>query len=298
MSPDAALQQCRVTFYFYFHDMNFICLDGKFYPAGQSSLKHDNRAFRYGDGLFETMKMLDSKIILKHLHFERLFSSLGILKYQLPSFFNEEKLEKEIIQLCRKNECEKLARIRFTVFRGHGGLYDENKALNYLIEGWPLNESVNSLNENGLIIDLYPDARKSCDPFSNIKSANFLPYMMAALHAREYKLNDCLVLNTKGNIADATIANVFMVREKIILTPALTEGCINGVMRRWLLQKFKENGYAFREAIITEEDLLMADEIFLTNAINGIRWVSRFRNSVYTNELTRKIYNDFVKTIF
>ncbi|MCW3116410.1 MAG: hypothetical protein JWM28_492 [Chitinophagaceae bacterium] len=278
--------------------MNFICLDGKYYPADQPVLKHDNRGFRYGDGLFETLKMLDGRIILKHLHFERLFFSLGLLKYQGAAFFNQEKLEQEMVQLCRKNECEKGARIRLTIFRGNGGLSDDSKALNYLIESWPLHEAANSLNENGLDIGIYPDARKSCDPFSGIKSANFLPYRMAALYATERQLNDCLLLNTKGNIAEATIANVFIVREKVILTPALSEGCINGVMRRWLLEKFKETGWAFQETVITEQDIFLADEIFLTNALHGIRWVNKLGERRYKNEWTKVIYNNFVKSLF
>ncbi|MES1213957.1 MAG: aminotransferase class IV [Bacteroidota bacterium] len=277
--------------------MSFICLDGKFFPVDQPVLKHDNRGFRYGDGLFETMKMYNGQIALKTFHFERLFSSLDLLKYRLPAFFNQEKLEKEILLLCKKNNCEKLGRVRLTVYRGDGGLYDENKTLNYLIESWPLDKTVNNLNENGLVIDIYPEARKSCDVFSRIKSANFLPYAMAAIYAKERQLNDCLVLNADDNIADSAIANVFIIREKIISTPPLTQGCINGVMRRWLLEKFSQSGYDCREAAISTQDVYDADEIFLTNAINGIRWVGKSRDKMYSNELTRKIYNDLIKTM-
>ena len=95
------------------------------------------------------------------------------------------------------------------------------KSLQYLIECWPADESVNQINKNGLVIDIYPDAQKSCDIFSNLKSANFLPYVMAAQYAKENKLNDCLVSNVKGHIADATIANVFLVKNNLIITPAL-----------------------------------------------------------------------------
>jgi len=157
--------------------------------------------------------------------------------------------------------------------------------LQYIIECWPLDESINKLNENGLVIDVYPDARKSRDIFSNLKSSNFLPYTMAAIYAKENKLNDCLLLNESGNIADATTANLFIIKDGMITTPALSEGCVNGVMRRYLLERLKgeDRGFKTEESIITIDNLLHADEVFLTNAIKGIRWVKRFRGTTYGN---------------
>jgi branched-chain amino acid aminotransferase len=276
--------------------MNSICFNGKIVSGDKPVLMASNRGYRYGDGLFETMKVLKGNIVLEQFHFERLFSGLSLLKFEIPKLFKAEKLQQEIIQLCRKNECEKLARVRLSVFRGNGGLYDEEKTLQYIIECWPLNESVTILNENGLVIDVYPDAEKSCDKFSNIKSANFLPYSMAAQYAKKNKLNDCLVLNNSGGIADSTIANLFIIKNGIILTPGLEEGCVNGVMRRYLIEKLQASGYELREEPLTVSDLRAADEIFLTNAINGIRWVQQFRDTMYSNNHAARIYNQFVQT--
>lgn len=258
-----------------------------------------NRSYRYGDGLFETMKMQNGTIELSIFHFERLFHGLNLLKFIIPKLFTKEKLEQEILQLCRKNNCDILARIRLSVFRGNGGLYDEDKTLQYVIECWPLNTTINSLNENGLLIDIYPDAEKSCDKFSNLKSANFLPYSMAALYAKENKLNDCLVFNTSGGIADSTIANIFLIKGDTISTPSLDEACVNGVMRRMLLEKLRKKGegWIVEERTISASDIRNADEVFLTNAINGIRWVKQFGAKTYSNNKTVLIYNRFVKTI-
>lgn len=275
----------------------FISLNGKNYPANEPVLLADNRGYRYGDGLFETMKMSKGSILLSELHFERLFYGLKLLELELPNFFTPEKLRQEIIHLAEKNHCQSLARIRFSVFRGNGGLYDGDKILSYLIECWPLNESHTRMNENGLIIDIFTGARKSCDQFAALKSANFLPYTMAAQYAKANKLNDCLVVNTNGAIADSTIANLFVIKDNVISTPALTEGCVNGVMRRYLLSVLPAKGYVIMETAISKEMLENADEIFLTNAINGIRWVRQFRDKNYSNKLTVEIYNRFVKTI-
>jgi len=277
--------------------MNYICVNGKILPAGEPALIVSNRGYRYGDGLFETMKLYKGKILLHGLHFERLFAGLSLLKFGIPKLFSEDKLVKDILDLCRKNECEQLARIRLSVFRGNGDLYDEEQHPGYVIECHPLNETANQLDENGLVIDIYPDYRKNCDPFANIKSASFQPYSMAALYAKQNKLNDCLVLNTSGNIADSTIANLFLVKNNALITPALSEGCISGVMRKYLLCRFRETGYEVMDTAVSPGDLNKADEIFLTNAIKGIRWVAQFRDKAYSNKMTVEIYNRFIKTM-
>jgi branched-chain amino acid aminotransferase len=234
---------------------------------------------------------------LQNQHFERLFGGLLLLKFEIPELLSKERLLQEVLELCGRNDCENLARVRLSVFRGNGGLYEGDSQPGYVIECWPLDESVNRLNENGLVIDIYPDSRKSCDQFSNLKSASFQPYLLAALYAKENKLNDCLVLNTSGNIADSTIANIFLVKNNVIVTPALSEGCISGVMRKYLLGKLMEAGYPVIETSVSTDDLNKADEIFLTNAIKGVRWVRQFRKREYVNSTTEKIYNDFVRTI-
>lgn len=277
--------------------MNSICFNGKIIPADEPVLLASNRGYRYGDGLFETMKVAKGKILLSDHHFERLFAGLALLQFEIPRLFLRQKTEDEIVSLCKKNNCEGLARVRLSVFRGNGGLYDEDKGLQYLIECWPLTESVSKLNENGLVIDVFPGAEKSCDKFSNLKSANFLPYSMAALYAKEKKLNDCLVLNTTGGIADSTIANLFIIKNAIVITPGLEEGCVNGVMRQYLLKKLQAADYAVQEATLSVNDIIAADEVFLTNAIHGIRWVRQFRDMSYSNVKTVEIYNRFIKTI-
>ena len=257
-----------------------------------------NRGYRYGEGLFETIKVRQGNILLESFHFERLFSGLSMLRFDVPKFFTPEKLKQQILTLSKKNNCEEHARIRLSVFRGNGGLYEEDRVLQYIIECRPLHEDVNKLNENGLVIDIYPDARKSGDSFSNLKSANFLPYAMAALYAKENQLNDCLVMNTAGNIADSTIANVFLVKNARLITPDLNQGCVAGVMRRYLLEKLQKEGYDIQQSAITVKDIEEAEEIFLTNAINGIRWVGQFRNKKYSNGLITEVYARVFKTIF
>jgi branched-chain amino acid aminotransferase len=244
------------------------------------------------------MKMIRGEIILDKYHFERLFGGIKLMKFQVPSLFNAGKLRREILNTCKKNKCVDLARVRLSVFRGNGGLYDEKSPLQYLIECWPADISANQVNTNGLIIDIFPDAQKNCDVFSNLKSANYLPCVMGAQFAKEKKLNDCLVTNIKGQIAEATIANVFLVKNNLIITPALTEGCVNGVIRRYLIEKLQNTNFELREGVVSKNDLETFNEVFLTNAMYGIRWVKRFRDKKYSNTQTLKIFNDFIAPLY
>ena len=122
---------------------------------------------------------------------------------------------------------------------------------------------------------------------------------MAAIYAKDQKLNDCLVLNSKGRIADATTANIFLIRKSKIISPPLEEGPVSGVMRKHIIQflNVKSSDFELKEEPIEVNDLLEADEIFLSNAIYGIRWVREFEGRSYSNDQTLEIYRQLFQTI-
>ncbi len=277
----------------------YLNFNGKMLKNEKPLIFHDNRSFRYGDGCFETMKLMNGKIILEPFHLERLFTSLQLLQFNKPNFFITDDFLMQIKEVAKKNQHKKLARVRVTVFRGNGGLYDtDNHQPNYIIETMDLNSSNNKLNENGLVMDIFKDARRAFDKFSPIKSNNYLPYVMAAMWAKENKLNDALILNAHDRIADATIANVFIIKDGMIQTPALTEACVGGVMRKYLLKRLKEENYSVQETSITVDDILNASEVFLTNAIYGIRWVKELGKSNYKKQLSEVLYKKIVAPNF
>ncbi len=273
--------------------MNF---NGVIMPAEKPVITADNRSFRYGDGCFETMKAVNGKIIHANEHFERFFASLELLQFDKPNYLTAAYLTDHINKLLQQNGHAKLARIRLTLFRGNGGLYDaENHFPNYIIQTWDLNPSNNKLNENGLVIDIYKDARKICDNFSHLKSNNYLSYAMAALWAKKNHLNDALLLNPYDKIADATIANVFIVHNGVIKTPAVKEGCVNGIMKNYLLQCLRKENMPVEETSLTIEDVLQAQEVFLTNSIYGIKWVKQCGNCNYTLQTAALLHKKFIE---
>ena len=270
--------------------IQFIFYNGEMISKDQPILRAENRSFRYGDGVFETMKWKKKGIVLSHYHFERLFSSLKLIQVNAESI-TIELLLKKITELCYANDCLDLARIRLTVYRA------ENNKAEYLIESSPLEKKVAKWNEKGWSVDIHPSVRKSCDAFSNLKSANHLPYVMAELYREEKGLDECLILNTCNNICDGSKTNIFIVIGKKIYTPALHQGCINGIMRKFIIDELKKQNYVVKQTSVSVALLHRANEVFLTNAIRGVKWVESFKEKIYSCAETRKIYNSLSKDI-
>ena len=274
-------------------------LNGKIYNTEEAVIHPDNRSFRYGEGLFETIRMHKAEMPLWNEHWNRLIHSLPQLYFSIPLHFTTEFLKSEVLSLSKKNKCKGAARVRITVFKGEGGLWENaTTSFNYIIQCWPLEKKEFSMNENGLDIGLFEDGWKSCDAFSNLKSNNYLLYAMAAQYAKHQKWNEALILNQHNRICDATITNVFFIKNNIVCTPHLKEGCVNGVMRNYLLQQLKQAGVKAEEGSYTVADLLHADEIFLTNAMYGIRWVKLFGNKAFVCQQSARIFQQYISTLF
>ncbi|MCW3082002.1 aminotransferase class IV [Segetibacter sp.] len=273
--------------------------NGKIIEEEKVFISPSNRSFRYGDGCFETMKVVNGNLLLCDLHFQRLFSSLKLLQFTRQKNLTEGELKSQINQLVNKNGHEELARVRLVVYRGDGGLYDvEDKNAYYIIQSWAGFTNTNVFNETGLRIGIFGDAKKTIDLFSSIKSNNYLGYAMAAMWAKEHRLDDALLMNPYNRVADATIANIFIVDRGIIKTPPLTEGCVNGVMRKYLLHCFEKEGLPHSQTEISSQDLLNASEVFLTNATYGMRWVQQIGNNSYRNTLSSYLHKKFIIPLF
>lgn len=278
--------------------MNYFNYNGKMFKEGSPIIGADNRGLRYGDGLFETMKMKNGQLIFEDEHFARLWKGMKVLQFDIPKHFTVDSLRQEIIDLAKKNGHEPAARIRLNIVRGDGGLYDaKNHVPNYIIQTWTLPDGNGQWNGNGLVLGIYEGVKKSCDILSNIKHNNYLPYVMAALHAKREKWNDAILLNSNGRVCDTTIANVFTVKDDVIYTPTLSEGCVAGIMRKMLIKKIADSAWQLVEKDLTIDDLLNANEVFLTNSIYNLRWVQRIGDSVYQPTISKQIYTELIQTI-
>ncbi len=258
-----------------------------------------NRSFHYGDGLFETIRVFNGKAVFLGYHLSRLTEGMKILQLQIPQYFTTEYFQNKITELIEKNNIKEGARIRLTVFRNNGGYYSptENE-VSYTLESNALPNLYFSLNEDGLIVDLYTDIKKQINKLSIYKTCNSLLYIMAALWAKQNKLTDALVLNDKGNIIESSHSNIFVVSNGVLYTPSLTDGCLAGIQRMQVINLALQNKIKVYECSITPQNLLVADEVFLSNAIQGIQWIQSYRQKHYVNTVTKNILalmNDFIK---
>ncbi len=275
--------------------MNYFNYNGKLYEQGVAVIAPDNRGLRYGDGLFETIKYTQNNFILLDEHLNRLWLGMEAMTFTPPKLFTREYIADQLHKLVTKNK-HSSARVRLTVIRADGGLFDpQHLQPQLLIQSFPLTQ-VEHINQNGLKLCMYRDAIKSCDRFSHLKHNNFLPYLMGALFAKTNKCNDAIILNNYGRIADSCIANIFIFKDNVLMTPAIEEGCVAGVMRNYILAQAQKLGYSVNETALTESMLMEADEVFCSNSIFNIKWVAAIEGITFTNELTARLYQQLSKT--
>jgi branched-subunit amino acid aminotransferase/4-amino-4-deoxychorismate lyase len=265
-----------------------INFNGIFFNADDKILTANNRGFKYADGLFESMRLSKGKIKFAHLHAQRLQAGMKALKMegysQIDAYFLQDKAD----EICRRNKCTQNARLRLTVYRDGAGLYapTENKFA-YVLETTALTTPFYELNTKGLIMDIYADIPKAINQLSNYKTCNALLYVMAGIFKQQQKLDEAFVLNQNGFLCESISANLFLVYQNKIYTPALSEGCIGGVMRQVIIDVGLKNNMQVIEAQLNPEILNQADEVFLTNASRGIQWVMGFNRKRYFYETSK-----------
>jgi aminodeoxychorismate lyase len=268
----------------------FICLNGEMLPAGEPSLVHTNRSFCYGDALFETIHASGTRLQFFSDHFRRLHRGMDLLGMEKDSLPDPARLENIITRLLNKNHLYNGVRVRITVFRDSGGYYTPGTgSCSFLAETTPLDCDYYRLNDKGLKTGIFELLLKQNDSIANLKTSNSLLYVLAGLHARRSDLDESIILNTEKRIAESTSSNLFLVRDGVLFTPALSEGCVDGVMRRQVIRLAIKEGMDVKETEIYENDLTSADECFLTNAISGIKWVVAFNKRRYYSKTSKKL---------
>jgi len=268
----------------------FINHNGTHFPSDQPLFSVNNRAFRYGDAVFETIRIANYNPQFLKEHIQRLFIGMSVLKMQANLFFNETFFEQAILELARKNGISSDGRVRLTIYRNSGGLYaPDDNTVSYLIECSTMGTIGYALNAKGYTVDLYTELKKSQSPLSSIKSANCAIYVMAGIYKKMNSLDECILVNDKGAITEAISSNIFAVKNGVLYTSPIADGCVDGVMRKKIIEIAQANRIAVYELSIMQNVLLGADELFLTNAINGINWVVAYKQKRYFNNTSKKL---------
>ena len=266
----------------------YILFNDEFFTADQAIIKASNRGFKFGDGLFESMRMCNGKLQFAEQHADRLRAGMKALKMEGFALLDEYFLRQKTAELLKKNKFNGNVRFRLAIYRDGEGLYTpQSNKVGYLLEAVPLEQTQYELNQKGLIIDVYDEITKPINKLANYKTNNALVYVMAGLHQKQHRLDEAIILNQYGFLCETTSSNVFVVYQKQIYTPALSEGCVAGVMRSVVLQLAKTHNFPLVEAQISPDILNEAEEVFVTNATSGIRWVMGYNKKRYFNEVAK-----------
>ncbi|NJW52645.1 aminotransferase class IV [Salinimicrobium oceani] len=265
-------------------------INGELVLEEQASLSIRNRGFAYGDSVFETIRVINGRIIFWEEHYFRLMASMRIMRMEIPHNFSPEFLEAEILQLLRENELlEGQARVKLSVTRSEGGLYTPaTNDIEYLITSVPLEEAFYLLNTSFYEVELYKDHFVTAGLLSTLKTNNRAINVLGSIYARENDYDNCLLLNEQKNVVEALNGNLFLVTGKVIKTPPLSDGCLKGITRTKILEILKKlPEYELQETSISPFELQKADEMFITNVAVGIQPVHKYRKKEYGEEVAK-----------
>ena len=257
-----------------------------------ANLLSENRGFLFGDAVFETLKIVDNRVLFLEDHYFRLMSSMRILRMEIPMTFTMEFLEEQILELVQANAFEDSARVRLTVFRNSGGFYlPETNDVSYLIQSTTLDSKEYVLNTNRYEVDLFKDFYITKQLLSSIKSTNKAVQITGSIFAKENDLQNCILLNDSKNAIETLNGNLFMLKDGKLITPPVSEGCLNGIMRKQVLTIAKTMDVEVVEEIISPFDLQKADELFVTNVITGVQPITKYRKKDFTATFAASLIN-------
>ena len=270
-----------------------IIFNGKILNQQDIQFNTIKRAINFGDGFFETIRIVNGDVLFIESHLKRIFKALKILKISNSENFNSEIIKAKIKELLLYNKIDSGGRVKIYFFRSGLGTYlPVTNEISFIIECFHLENNLYQLNKKGFLVDIFYDYQKQINNLSAFKTSNSLLYVLASIYANDNNLNDTLILNEKKYIIESSNSNIFLFLKDSIITPALNSGCIAGIMRDEIIKIINFLDIKIIERDITIEDLMNSKEIFLTNVISGINWVGGYKKTRYYNTLSKKIIKE------
>jgi branched-subunit amino acid aminotransferase/4-amino-4-deoxychorismate lyase len=267
----------------------FVNINGIVQESELNGISSSNRGYLYGDGVFESIRVFKGSVINFDNHYKRLVQGAAAIKMEIPSHLTQDFLLEKIEEVLDKSQITQGGRVRLSFDRISGGNYipDSNVCV-YSIDVKPLLTPDFELNSKGVEVDIFMDLKKPKNKLSNFKTKNGLVYVLAGIQAKEKKLDDMLITNDAMGIIESSNANLFVVSNGVLYTPGLEDGCLAGTMRMQIINLALKQGVKVYECNILPQNLLSADEVFLTNAIQGVTWVIGYRTKRYFNNTSRR----------
>jgi branched-chain amino acid aminotransferase len=271
--------------------MNWVYYNGQWMNGDDPQLMIGNRGYLYGDGLFESIRCKNGKALFLAYHLERTKYGANTL-HLMNSDLNEINMASVIEELNDRNNLKQGSRIRLVLTRRSGNTYmpQSDEADLLIMSSGALPEHF--IQNSGISVGLYSQWKKQINLLSSFKHSNSLLYVLASRYSKENNFDDCLLLNEHDHICEATSSNVFWTKSGKLFTTPLHSGCINGVLRKVVMDitNAEEND-------VTLNEMMQADEIFLTNMGSGIRPIKQLMECNYPSTISQMLTNQLNELI-
>ncbi len=275
-----------------------VYFNGSYIDATTGIVDVQNRAFKYGDAVFESCLYTNGQAPLLSYNLARLFRGCAILQMEIPPFWQVDFFKAILHELAVHHGLQ-TGRIKITVWRSGAGLYRPQKhTADLLIEIFPLDQPPFTMAARNYVVDVYREYPKIIHPVSACKTANALPYVLAALYAEKNALDDVFLMNTESTLADAISSNIWLLNGHTLTTTPELNGGVRGTMQEWLCDHASDLGFNLQRKPIEPEEPLDAEAIFVTNAIQGLIPVTQYRQHSFENKKPIQLLSDIRSLLF
>jgi len=246
-----------------------IYLDGRFVRKDEARLSPFNRGFSFGDGVFETLRVYSGRVFRLDAHLKRLYEGLRVLDIRF--FSKAETVLTAVSGLIEKNDLTD-ASLKITAFRtGETGLVpDPNAAACFMVTSGLFDLERKNRFAKGIAAAIVSIRRNPDSPHVYIKSLNYLDNLLGRMEAGKSGCDEAIFLNHSGFVTEGSISNIFMVKNKSLLTPPLKSGILNGITREVVFEIAADLGFSCRAEYFKPDRLMAADEAFMTNSLMEI----------------------------
>jgi 4-amino-4-deoxychorismate lyase len=262
--------------------MNYLIYNNNLVTENNFTLSPSNRAFCYGDGLFETMVFREGKLLFLEDHLHRISEGLKQLDISFPESLTQDFFHKNITQLVEQNNLHHNARIKLQIWRKQGGLITpESTEAEYIVLASEYKKA-QEVKENAFVSE---KIKLNASPLSKYKTLNFLPYIQAGIEKKKKNADEIILLDLKGNIAEASSSNLFWGKSDMLYTPSLETGCIEGIMRKQIIRFCDSENIKVTEGLFPLSELINAELIFTSN-ISGLSLIENINGKKINTEYT------------
>ena len=266
--------------------------NGELLHKNTDFLNENNRGVQLGDAVFEELRVINGDVIFLEDHYLRLMSSMRILRMEIPMNFTMEFMEEEILKLICEDGLRETKQIKFTVYRNtsDNNFSKSDNSISYFITSTTLINPFFVLDDKAYEVELFKDFYKNSSMLSNLDTNNKILNVVGSIYAQENDYQDCLLLNERKQVIEALNGNVFIVKGNQVKTPPITDGCVNSVIRKKIIDiVLKLSEVEFLEESLSPFELQKADELFIANNVNGLVSITKYRKKDFVNTTAKSL---------